>query len=125
MGKHIDKLPWDEEAGVRTLPVLLGEARARLLTDALMLGFYVAVVVCVLVGALPVTAIVAVGAWPLLRRARKALHRPRPADPPSGFPVWPLWFAAFTFTHSRRAGALLVGGLAGAAIFGLEPSWLR
>ena len=29
MGKHIDKLPWDEAAGVRTLPVVLGERRAR------------------------------------------------------------------------------------------------
>ena len=29
MGKHIDKLPWDRAAGVRTLPVILGERRAR------------------------------------------------------------------------------------------------
>src|SRR5437763_318531 len=29
MGKHIDKLPWDQAAGVRTLPVILGDATAR------------------------------------------------------------------------------------------------
>jgi 1,4-dihydroxy-2-naphthoate polyprenyltransferase len=125
MGKHIDKLPWDEAAGVRTLPVIIGERRARRLTEGLMVGFYVAVVVCVIVGALPWPALATFGALPLLTRALRALRRPRPERPPRGFPVWPLWFAAFVFTHTRRAGALLVTGLAIAAVLGLGPSWLR
>jgi 1,4-dihydroxy-2-naphthoate octaprenyltransferase len=125
MGKHIDKLPWDEAAEVRTLPVMLGEPRARTVTAGLMIGFYVAVAACVAVGALPWPALASFGALPLLRRALRALARPRPERPPRGFPVWPLWFAAFCFTHTRRAGALLVAGLAVAAIFGLGPAWLR
>jgi 1,4-dihydroxy-2-naphthoate polyprenyltransferase len=125
MGKHIDKLPWDEKAGVRTLPVMLGEARARRLTEALMLGFYVAIVACVVAGALPWPALASFGALPLLRRALRALHRPRPERPPRRFPVWPLWFAAFVFTHTRRAGALMVAGLAIASIFAIGPGWLR
>jgi 1,4-dihydroxy-2-naphthoate octaprenyltransferase len=124
MGKHIDKLPWDAAAGVRTLPVILGERRARLFTITLMVAFYVALAACVAVGALPWPALAALGALPLLRRCVKALRRPRPERPPRGFPVWPLWFAAFCFTHTRRAGALLVGGLAVAAVFGLGPGWL-
>jgi 1,4-dihydroxy-2-naphthoate octaprenyltransferase len=125
MGKHIDKMPWDEKAGVRTLPVILGERRARLLTEALMIGFYVAVVLFVLTGALPWPALAAFGALPLLQRALRALGRQRPKQPPRGFPVWPLWFAAFAFTHTRRAGALLVAGLAVAWIFDVGPSWLH
>ncbi|HEY1524047.1 MAG TPA: prenyltransferase [Solirubrobacteraceae bacterium] len=125
MGKHIDKLPWDEAAGVRTLPVMLGERRARTATVGLMIAFYVTVVVCVLVSALPWPSLAVVGALPLLRRAARALGRARPERPPRGFPIWPLWFAAFCFTHTRRAGALLVAGLAVAAIFGLGPAWLR
>ena len=121
MGKHIDKLPWDEAAGVRTLPVMLGEARARVVTEALMIGFYVAVVASVIVDALPWPALASFGAVPLLARALRALRRPRPERPPRGFPVWPLWFAAFAFTHTRRAGALLVAGLAIAAIFDIKP----
>jgi 1,4-dihydroxy-2-naphthoate octaprenyltransferase len=125
MAKHIDKLPWDEREGVRTFPVILGEARARAFTNILMVAFYVAVAACVIAATLPWTALAAFGAVPLLRRAVKALRRPKPAEPPRGFPIWPLWFAAFAFTHTRRAGALLVGGLAVAAIFGLGPHWLR
>jgi 1,4-dihydroxy-2-naphthoate octaprenyltransferase len=55
----------------------------------------------------------------LLVKAFGALSRPRPDAPPAGFPVWPLWFAAICFVHTRRAGALLVLGLAVAAVFGL------
>jgi 1,4-dihydroxy-2-naphthoate octaprenyltransferase len=119
MGKHIDKLPWDEPAGVRTLPVVLGEPRARAVTIALMVGFYVAAAACVAVGALPWPTLAVVGALPLLGRAVRALRRPRPERPPSWFPVWPLWFAAFAFVHTRRAGGLLVAGLAVAAAFGI------
>jgi 1,4-dihydroxy-2-naphthoate octaprenyltransferase len=125
MGKHIDKLPWDEAAGVRTMPVILGERRARVLTEALMIGFYVMLVLCVVIGALPWPALAAFGAAPLLQRALKALGCPRPQRPPRGFPVWPLWFAAFAFTHTRRAGALLVAGLAVAAVLGIGPSWME
>jgi 1,4-dihydroxy-2-naphthoate octaprenyltransferase len=125
MGKHIDKLPWDQAAGVRTLPVVLGEPRARRATEVLMVGFYVTLVVCVAVGALPWPALAAFGALPLLWRSLKTLRRARPERPPRGFPVWPLWFAAFCFTHTRRAGALLVAGLAVSIIFGLGPNWLR
>jgi 1,4-dihydroxy-2-naphthoate octaprenyltransferase len=121
MAKHIDKLPWDQAAGVRTLPVILGEARARIATKMLMLGFYVTVVACVLADALPWPTLAVFGALPLLGRAWRALSGPRPDEPPRGFPVWPLWFAAFAFTHTRRAGALLVAGLAVAAIFDVQP----
>jgi 1,4-dihydroxy-2-naphthoate octaprenyltransferase len=125
MAKHVDKLPWDEKAGIGTLPVLLGERRARTVTNGLMVAFYVVVVADVIAGALPWPSLAAFGGLPLLFRALKALRRPRPAEPPRGFPIWPLWFVAFAFTHTRRAGALLVAGLAVAAVFGIGPGWLR
>jgi 1,4-dihydroxy-2-naphthoate octaprenyltransferase len=121
MGKHIDKLPWDAAEGVRTLPVVLGERRARLLTQALLVGFYPAVAVCVAVGALPWPTVAVVGALPLLVKAIRALRRPRPQRPPRRFPVWPLWFAAFAFVHARRAGALLIAGLAVAVALDVPP----
>jgi 1,4-dihydroxy-2-naphthoate octaprenyltransferase len=125
MGKHVDKLPWDRRKGIATLPVILGERRARAATVALMVGFYAALTGCVAASILPWPSLAAFGGLPLLRRAVVALRRPRPARPPRGFPVWPLWFAAFAFIHTRRAGALMVAGLAIATIFALGPHWLR
>ncbi len=120
MGKHIDKAPYDGPLGVRTLPVILGEGRARAFTRGLMAAFYVAVVACVAVGALPWPALVVGAAVPKLVPVWRAFGQPKPASPPAGFPVWPLWFAAAAFLHTRRAGALLVLGLVAAAAAGIR-----
>jgi len=120
MGKHIDKAAFDEPLGIRTLPVVLGERRARAATVGLMVSFYVAVVVCVAVRALPWPALLGLGALPKLVQAVQAFSRPKPAAPPERFPVWPLWFAAIAFVHTRRAGSLLVLGLVVAAVFSIR-----
>jgi 1,4-dihydroxy-2-naphthoate octaprenyltransferase len=116
MGKHIDKLPYDEPTGTRTLPVILGERRARSATLVLLVGFYATTGGAVAVGALPWPVLVVAAGLPLLRKVAGALRRARPDEPPPGFPVWPLWFAAICFVHIRRAGGLLVLGLAVAAV---------
>ena len=118
MGKHIDKIPYDEPTGTRTLPVILGERRARTLTLGLLVGFYATTGLAVAVGALPWPALIVVVGLPLLRKVADALRSPRPAEPPPGFPVWPLWFAAICFVHIRTAGGLLVLGLGIAAATG-------
>jgi 1,4-dihydroxy-2-naphthoate polyprenyltransferase len=112
MGKHIDKIPYDAPLGIRTLPVILGERRARAVTLALMAAFYALVVLCVLVGAMPWPALAVVLALPRLAKVWPRFRRPPPAEPPPGFPVWPLWYAALAWVHVRTAGALLVLGLA-------------
>jgi 1,4-dihydroxy-2-naphthoate octaprenyltransferase len=118
MGKHIDKIPYDEPTGTRTLPVLLGDVRARVVTIGLMVAFYVTTGLAVALGALPWPVLLVALALPTLRKVSGALRRPAPAEPPPGFPVWPLWFAAVCFVHVRRAGALLVLGLLLAAVTG-------
>ena len=119
MGKHIDKIPYDEPTGTRTIPVMLGEPRARRLTIGLVFGFYLAVVLAVVVGALPWPSLVVLGYLPVAVKVAGALRAPKPEVAPEGFPVWPLWFAAICFVHTARAGALLVLGLAVSAIFGI------
>jgi 1,4-dihydroxy-2-naphthoate polyprenyltransferase len=119
MGKHTDKIPYDEPLGIRTLPVLLGERRARAATLVLMAAFYVLVVVCVLAGALPWPALLALGALYRFVSVWTWFRQPPPPEPPRPVPVWPLWFAALAFVHLRVAGPLLVAGLAVAAIAGI------
>ena len=41
MGKHIDKIPWDEPDGTHTLPVIIGEKAARRVTQGMFVLFYV------------------------------------------------------------------------------------
>jgi 1,4-dihydroxy-2-naphthoate octaprenyltransferase len=117
MGKHVDKIPWDAAAGIHTMPVLLGEARARRVTQGLIAAFYATVAVDVIVGALPRPALLSFVAIPAAAKAWKALAAGRPDAPPPDYPIWPLWFAAVAFLHTRRAGALLVLGLIVAALF--------
>jgi 1,4-dihydroxy-2-naphthoate octaprenyltransferase len=112
MGKHIDKIPYDEPLGIRTLPVILGETRARAVTLGMMVGFYALVVVAVLAGAMPWPAVLVALALPRLVKIWPHFRRPPPEQPPRGFPVWPLWYAALAWVHTRQAGALLVVGLA-------------
>jgi 1,4-dihydroxy-2-naphthoate octaprenyltransferase len=118
MGKHIDKIPWDEPAGTRTLPVILGPDRARTLTRVMMVSFYPLVAVLVATRTFPVAALIVVLALPKLVSVWGPLSRPKPDEPPAGFPIWPLWYAAFAFLHTRRAGGLLVLGLAVGALVG-------
>lgn len=120
MGKHIDKASYDEQLGIRTLPVVLGENGARKVTKGLMAGFYVVVAVAAVVRAIPWPALLCLLAAPKLMQAWAALGKPRPDTPPAGFPVWPLWFAAIAFVHTRRAGSLLVSGLVVAAAFNVH-----
>lgn len=112
MGKHTDKIPFDEPLGIRTLPVMLGQRRARATTLGLMVAFYLLVGLAVLTGAMPWPAVVVVLALPRLVKLWPHLRRPPPPEPPKGFPVWPLWYAALAWLHTRQAGALLVVGLA-------------
>ena len=124
MGKHIDKAPWDEREGIRTLPVILGETRSRTATKAMMAGFYVAVAAGVAIGALPWPVVVVALGLPTLVKAWGPLSAPKPDAPPKDFPIWPLWYAAIAFLHTRRAGLLLVLGLLVAAVAGIEPGYL-
>jgi 1,4-dihydroxy-2-naphthoate octaprenyltransferase len=119
MGKHIDKIPWDEPDGTRTLPVIMGERRARRLTQLMMAAFYPLVAVLVAVGTFPILSLVCVVGVVRLVKVWKPFSEPKPAEPPAGFPIWPLWFAAIAFVHTRLAGALLVAGmLAGVLVDG-------
>ena len=117
MGKHIDKLPWDARAGVTTLPVALGEAPARKATVALLLAFYVAVATLVVADVTTPWTLLVVFGLPTLQRVARTYARARPEQPPSRYPLWPLWYGPWAFVHARRAGALLVAGFIAGALF--------
>jgi 1,4-dihydroxy-2-naphthoate octaprenyltransferase len=118
MGKHIDKIPWDEADGTHTLPVIMGEAAARRLTQGMFIAFYVSILALVIAQVLPVASLLVVLSLPILKRTFEAYNHPKPEKPPVEIPVWPLWFAAASFIVTRRAGSLFVLGLIIGAILG-------
>jgi 1,4-dihydroxy-2-naphthoate octaprenyltransferase len=112
-GKHIDKIAADTKLGVRTLPVILGEARARTVGSWLMILFYPLTLLIVLVGLVGPWVLLVVLGVPRLLATLRVFAQPKPAGPPPGYPErgWPLWFVGYAFVHTRRAGGLLTLGL--------------
>jgi 1,4-dihydroxy-2-naphthoate polyprenyltransferase len=110
-GKHIDKLAADTAKNIRTLPVILGEARARTVAQSLMIAFYLTVVALALSGVVGLWCLLVLFSVPRLRETLETFRSPRPAAPPEGYPIWPLWYVAWAFRLTRTAGGLLVLGL--------------
>jgi 1,4-dihydroxy-2-naphthoate octaprenyltransferase len=52
----------------------------------------------------------------------KVLNRPKPAQAPPRYPIWPLWYVAFAMSVNRLAGGLLVLGLLLDAIYPVHLS---
>src|SRR5881296_2230337 len=119
IGKHVDKYEQDGARGIHTLPVLLGKNVSLRLNQGLMVGFYAAVAALVVSGKVGVGVLLVAAAIPRLRQVLKAYGEPKPAAPPPGYRVWPLWFVSLAFYHGRLAGGLFVLGLALNALLGL------
>ncbi len=123
-GKHIDKIDADRKKGVRTLPVILGERRARIVARVLMIAFYPIVIGAALVGWIgPWVALVVLGI-PRLLSVLRTFSAPRPESPPHSYVGWPLWFVGAAFIHTRRAGGLLVLALILNALLPVTLPWL-
>lgn len=111
IGKHVDKFDADSAKGIRTLPVVLGRERSLFLNQQLMVSYFVLVLVLVLVGTLGVWTLLTFLALPRMWEVIKVYNDPPPDEAPRGYPIWPLWYVAWAFTLTRRAGGLFVLGL--------------
>ncbi|HEX6269381.1 MAG TPA: prenyltransferase [Anaerolineales bacterium] len=111
-GKHVDKIAPDKAKGVYTLPVRLGETASRYVNIAALVLAY-ALVLYLVFGARffsPVVLIVFL-AWGRAWSVIKLLSKPRPAEPPPGFMLWPRWFSTPQLKHIRLFGGLYMLGL--------------
>jgi 1,4-dihydroxy-2-naphthoate polyprenyltransferase len=123
-GKHIDKIEADRELGVRTLPVILGEARARSLGAWLMLAFYPLAVLAAVVGLVGPWVLLVVLGIPRLVGVLRTFSKPKPASAPESYTGWPLWFVGWAFVHTRRSGGLFTLGLLLNALVPIKLPWL-
>jgi 1,4-dihydroxy-2-naphthoate octaprenyltransferase len=97
--------------------VVLGEGRAKALTQGMAIAYYVGIVALVIARGLPWPALLTLGGLPTLVWLLRQFAKPKPTEPPPNNPVWPLWWAPVAFIHTRRAGGLLILGLLGWAIY--------
>jgi 1,4-dihydroxy-2-naphthoate octaprenyltransferase len=105
---------------VTTVPVLLGRERSLFLNQQLFVLYFVFVLSLVLVGSLGVWTLLTFAALPRAWEVIQVYNKPPPDEPPKGYPLWPLWYVAWAFTVTRRAGALFVLGLVLDAIYPLH-----
>jgi len=119
IGKHVDKYEQDAAKGIHTLPVLLGKQTSLRLNQLLMIAFYPIVGLLVLGGHVGWGVLLVVFAIPRLREVLRRYREPKPAGPPPGYLLWPLWYVSIAFYHNRLAGGLFVAGLALNAALGL------
>ena len=112
-GKHIDKRDADKAKGVRSLPVLLGEELSRRVVCVLLVGQYLLVLVLLGLGELTWPVLLVFANAYVARRTIAVMCASSPSARPESFPdeVWPLWYAAFTFDHTRRFSAWFMLGL--------------
>ena len=116
VGKHIDQRAFDEGKHQRTLPVLLGERRARGLNRASVVGMYVIVAAGIVAGAITPFALLVLFAAPRAVRAVRVMSEQAPAEAPPGYVGWPLWYHRVCLVHNRAFGWLYVLGLAAGAL---------
>lgn len=110
-GKHIDKIEYDTKLGVKTVPVILGEAATKTALKVLIMIAYAAAVGLVATKYLPVWSLLSLLALPRANQLVKVLSKPRPKERPPEAIMWPIWYLGYVFNHNRRFGALYVFGL--------------
>jgi len=112
-GKHTDKLEADRAKGVNTLPVIIGEQRSRYCVMGMILAQYLLSIGMVLSGSFGWPLLLALASLPELPRLLRVFRQSKPSVPPDSYPgnVWPLWFSAHAFRHTRRFTSLFLIGV--------------
>ena len=111
-GKHIDKIDMDENLGIRTLPVLLGEKVSRYSVLTMIVLQYILVVYLIITDYFTVALLIVALALFAFFKVAPMFLKPRPEEKPEDYPdVWPNYFVAGGFYHNRQFGLYYILGL--------------
>ena len=116
IGKHIDQIKFDRGIGQHTLPVMLGEQKARWLNIAIIAGMYASSVILVFYGVVTAFVLLVFLNVFALASALRILSRKKPASPPRRYVGWPLWYHRASLKHNRMFGWLYIIGLAAGSL---------
>ena len=110
-GKHIDKLDMDQNKGIHTLPVVIGEKASRYTVLAMMIAPYLLTVYLVFAKFFTPVLLIVFLALPAFLKIYPIFLKPKPATRPEGQLGWPLYFVGYAFYNNRRFGSLFMFGL--------------
>jgi 1,4-dihydroxy-2-naphthoate octaprenyltransferase len=116
VGKHVDQEAYDAKKGIHTLPVTLGEARARTLAIVSIVLMYVFTLASIVYGAMAITALLVLLNYKRFTGAIRILSKEGPKNPPKGYVGWPLWYHRQCLTHNKGFGWLYIVALLVAAL---------
>ncbi len=119
VGKHIDQMDFDRTQNQRTLPIVLGEKRARLFNQTAIFLMYLVVLVLVVMRSITPFALLVFLNFPRGWKAMSVFSQPRPDSPPEGYVGWPLSYHRFSLVHNKRFGWLYIIGLGLGAAYSL------
>lgn len=116
LGDHLDKYKQDRAKGIRTLPVILGEKKTRILTITTLLFQYLTLFYLVATRFFSPVMFLVLFTFPSFLKAVKILEAPMPQKKPNDLgdfavDTWPRWFRAVTFWHTIRFGTAFLAAL--------------
>ena len=111
LGKHIDKVNHDKVKNVKTIPVLIGEKNARILSKIIFILFYLFIIAQVILGYTHWSVLIVLLSLPNFRDVWETFSKPYPSQKPEGWPIWPLWFVGWVIHFTRKAGAPYILGM--------------
>lgn len=112
-GKHTDKLLEDKKKRIHTLPVILGETKARAAVAAALVLQPILIAAFVVSGWLEYPMLISLLGIPAILAAVKVYSKPRPTSLPKNEPKahWPTYLAGHAFAANRVTGGLFALGL--------------
>lgn len=119
-GKHIDKMDADRAKKVYSLPVILGDSLARKVVLMMLSLQYLLLLMLIATDKLHWVMLLLLLNLPSLIGTFKKFQANKPETKPSDFPetIWPLWFSAFAFDHTRKfSGLFLIALILEIAVF--------
>lgn len=119
VGKHIDQMEFDVTQSQKTLPIVLGEKRARIFNQTSIFLMYLVVLVLVIFREITPFALLVFINFPRGLRAMGVFSKPRPDSAPEGYVGWPLWYHRFSLVHNKKFGWLYILGLALGAAYAI------
>jgi 1,4-dihydroxy-2-naphthoate octaprenyltransferase len=106
---------------------LVGETAARYITiSAIVLSYLITLYLIFVTHFFTPIMLLVIMAYKPAQIAIERLSKPRPTEPPPGYPIWPRWFSTVCFIHNRAfSNYFVIALIAETLLRTLAPNFWR